>query len=273
MKKIAHTINMRKLNLTGIGRYLMAAFAFGFMTTGCEDVTPGLTDGKVDLVASLINIGLKGYAVDSVYTEFDFYQGANPRITAFRKGIIRYGDGAAPSIQWNTASPVVEYGGSSINYTYEGLRSEIMLNAYGFADNVTNRYGDGSLQSRLEYAYDAAGRLMHVRVERPGFVPEYVVYEYTDDEILIREGGLVYRISLSIRGENNAVSRQENPGYICDVLRLGGSTLTNTYAIIPDLYYQGIYGTPVNYLQVETLGIPNNFPTVTQVGNNRFFYR
>jgi hypothetical protein len=265
---------MGKLNITVISRCLMATFALGFVTTGCEEIMPELTDGKVNLVESLISVGLKGYAVDSVYTEFDFYQGASPRITAFRKGIIRYEDGAGQSIRWSAASPAIEYGGSSINYTYEGLRSEIMLNAYGFADNVTNRYDDGSLQSRLEYSYDVAGRLTHVRVERPGLLPEYAVYEYTDDEILIRDGGFVYRIPLSIRGGGNEVNKQENIGYICDVLRLGGSTLTNAYAIIPDLYYQGIYGTPVKYLPVEIESYRDgSHSSIIRVGNNHFFYR
>jgi hypothetical protein len=256
-----------------ISRYLIAVFALGFVT-GCEEITPLLTEGKVDIVNSLIKVGLKGYAIDSVYTEFDFYHGTNARITGFRKGIIRHENGTIQSIQWSYASPLVEYGGSYINYSYEGLRSEIRLNAHGFAENVTNRYSDGSLQSVLGYVYDAAGRLQYVRVERPGLEPVYVVYEYKDDAISIMEEGIVYRMPLSVQ-EDNAVKRRDNVGYICDVLRFGPSPLTKAYVIIPDLYYQGIYGTPVKYLpaeMIESRDLPNGSQSITRVGNSHFFY-
>ncbi|MDR1675146.1 MAG: hypothetical protein LBR86_01560 [Tannerella sp.] len=251
----------------------MTVFVLGLMT-GCEDITPEI-EGKVDLVESLLEIGLKGYAIDSVYTEFDFYRGTNARITGFRKGIIRHENGAIQSIQWSSASPSVEYGGSYIHYSYEGLRSEIWLNAYGFADNVMNRYSDGSLQSRLEYTYDAAGRLQYVRVERPAMEPIYVVYQYQDDAVSILEDGNVYPISLSVRDDDsNEVKKQDNVGYICDVLRFGTSPLTNI-VIIPDLYYQGIYGTPVKYLPAEMIEsrIRNGYQSVTRVGSRYFFYQ
>ncbi|MDR2765159.1 MAG: hypothetical protein LBB90_09045 [Tannerella sp.] len=241
--------------------------------TGCEEITPEI-EGKINIVDSLISIGLKGYAIDSVYTEFDFYQGTNARITGFRKGIIRQEDGVIQSIQWSNTSPTVEYGGSYINYSYEGLRSEIWLNAHGFADIVTNRNSDGSLQSSLKYVYDAAGRLQYVCVERLGLAPVYVSYEYKDDSISILEENIAYQIPLSVQKETN--KKRDNVGYICDVLRIGASPLTKAYVIIPDLYYQGIYGMPVKYLPadlIESRDLPNGTQSITRVGNSQFFYR
>ncbi|MDR1454619.1 MAG: hypothetical protein LBJ01_03110 [Tannerella sp.] len=263
----------KKISINAIGRCLITAFALWF-ATGCEDITPVLTEGKVDIVESLLDIGLKGYAIDSVYTEFEFYRGATSRITGFRKGIIRHENGAVQSIQWSSTSPTVVYGGSYIHYSHEGIQSDIMLNAYGFADDVTNRHSDGSLQSRMVYTYDAAGRLLYVRVERPGLEPVYEAYEYGDDAILIIEEGIVYPIPLSVRDGNSTV-KQENAGYICDVLRFGTSPLTR-YIIIPDLYYQGIYGTPVKYLpagMIEVRDSGNGVQSaITRVGNSHFFY-
>jgi hypothetical protein len=237
--------------------------------TGCEEITPEIKE-KVNLVESLIAVGLKGYAIDSVYTEFDFYRGANARITGFRKGIIRHENGTVQSIQWSGTSPKIEYGGSYINYSYEGLRSEIRLNAHGFAEFVTNRYSSGDLQSSLKYVYDAAGRIEYVLVERPGKEPVYVTYRYQDDSVSIQEEGIEYRIPLDM------VQRQDDAGYICDVLRFGASPLSKAYIIIPDLYYQGIYGTPVKYLpaeMIESKSLSNGTQSIIRVGNSHFFYQ
>jgi hypothetical protein len=265
---------MDRFNINAIARYLITALALGLMT-GCEEITPEIK-GKVNLVESLMKVGLKGYAIDSVYTEFEFYEGAYARITGFRKGIIRHENGTIQSIRWNGTSPSVEYGGSYINYSYEGLRSEIRLNAYGFAEFVTNRYGNGELQSCLEYVYDAAGRIQYVRVERPGKEPVYVVYQYQDDSVSILEENICYQIPLSVRDNDNTVRKQDNVGYICDVLRFGASPLSKAYVIIPDLYYQGIYGTPVKYLpaeMIESRSLSNGTKSIiTRVGNNHFFY-
>jgi hypothetical protein len=265
---------MGRFRINAIARYLISALALGLMT-GCEEITPEI-EGKVNLVESLINIGLKGYAIDSVYTEFEFYRGTYARITSFRKGIIRHENGTIQSIQWMGTSPSVEYGGSYINYSYEGLRSEIRLNAHGFAEFVTNRHGNGELQSYLTYVYDAAGRMQYVRVERPGKEPVYVIFQYQDDSVSILEESILYEIPLSIRDEGNTVRKRDNVGYICDVLRFGASPLSQAYVFIPDLYYQGIYGTPVKYLpaeMIESKSLPDGTQSITRVGNNHFFYQ
>lgn len=261
---------MDKFYFWAAGRCIMIALAC-YHITGCETITPEL-DGKVDMVGTLLDIGLKGYAVDSLYTEFDFYRGKTARISSFRKGIIHYENGQIESI----ASPSVTYGGSSIVYTYEGIQSTIMLDPHGFAEEVTNRYGNNQLHSQLFYFYTAAGYLKEVRVERPGQTPTSVIYQYDDAFISIIEDNVVRQIPLYQQGANGG-AKQENAGYVCDVLRHGGSPLTNGYAIIPDLYYQGIYGIPVKYLPAEAVEsrINPSHPSatsITRVGNWNFFY-
>ncbi|MDR2470286.1 MAG: hypothetical protein LBD27_07405 [Tannerella sp.] len=269
-----YLMNKSDTQATGYRLFLIFILA---CAVGCEEITPELTEGKVNMVESLINLGLNGYAVDSIYTEFDFYEGKSQRILHLRKGIIRHPENDAGVIQWNTSAPRLEYGGSFISYAYNGLRSEILLNAYGFAEYVTNRYGDGAFHSKLQYMYNEAGYLRLVRLERQGMDIAYISYLYEEERIIIREdpGSILYEIPLYARKEGNEIRKAENVGYVCNVLYYGNSPLTNNYVIIPDLYYDGIYGTPVKYLPEKVIEKGGSSPDkirLLRVGNCYFYY-
>lgn len=268
---------MYKSDIQATGYRLLLIFTLACVV-GCEEIAPELTEGKVNMVESLINLGLKGYAIDSVYTGFDFYEGKSQRILHLRKGIVRrHPENDADMIQWNTSAPRLEYGGSFIFYAYNGIRSEILLNAYGFAEHVTNRYADGTFHSKLQYMYNEGGYLKLVRLERQGMELAYISYLYEDERIVIKEDpeSILYEIPLYVKKEGNEVRKAENVGYVCNVLYYGNSPLTNAYVIIPDLYYDGIYGTPFRYLPDKVFEKDGNTPDKTlliRVGNCYFYY-
>ncbi|MDR3261612.1 MAG: ferredoxin [Tannerella sp.] len=255
---------------------------------GCESITPELfeydDDGeiqdnsKINIQSALVDIGIKGYAIDSIYTEFGFYQGKNVRIESLRKGVATYMNNRVETVKWDSSQPRLEYPGSTIIYTYNGIQSVIMLNAHGFAEHIINKYGDGSLQSKVDYTYDMAGYLNLVRLERPGMDYIYISYQYPDEDggVTIKEGGDVHKIPLYMQKVDGVAKKLDNVGYICNVLRYGNAPLTNTYVINPDLYYEGIYGTPIKYLPTDELieeRSINSEQSITRVGNWQFFYK
>ncbi|MDR3269757.1 MAG: hypothetical protein LBT83_11925 [Tannerella sp.] len=267
---------MDKLNTQTVIHYFIC-ICLTFCLSGCEEHTLELEgESRISIPKVLVDLGMKGYAIDSVYTEFEFYQGINVRISSFRKGIATYANGRVASVTWNATHPRVEYGGSTIIYTYDGVRSELMLNAYGFVESVTNRYGDGSLQSKIEYRYNAGGYLIQARIERLGQLPVDVFYQYSDVDgsLTIVEGADVYKVSFLTQTEGIAAA---NIGYVCNILRYANAPLTNTCVIIPDLYYSGIYGTPIKYLPddkwIERGAVIDDKSTIVRVGNSRFFYK
>jgi hypothetical protein len=247
------------------------------VVTGCDPVTVELVGGNISLQDSLEKTGLKGYAIDSAYTEFEFYKGKNVRITQLRKGIATFhADGTLESVKWTGSNPRIEYRGSAVSYSHEGLYSEITLNEYGFAEVIENRLADGTLQSRVDYYYTKnTGYLNYVRLERPGTNPVYITFKYPDSDnannVLISEPDLMSGIPL-LPVANRTL---ENTGYVCNILSYGTSPLTNTYVINPDFYYMGFYGTPMKYLPDKLIenGTVRGGSVITRIGNWRFFYR
>jgi len=254
---------------------------------GCETPTQDLIEtdeyGKtinnrnINIPASLIEFGLKGYIVDSVYTEFEYYRGKGARIASIRKGIADAENSRPLSVRWNDAHPKLSYSGSSIIYIYDGLQSDVMLNAYGFAESVTNRYVGGGLHSIVMYWYNSSGYLTNVRIERAGQEPVTVSIQYSADSgVTIYEGGEAYYLAYLRQNDDGVMKRVDNAGYICNVLSHINAPLTSAYVIIPDLYYCGIYGTPVKYLPenttIERGSTTANKAALTRIGNWQFFY-
>jgi len=76
-----------------------------------------------------------------------------------------------------------------------------------------------------------------------------------------------------------APEKLRNTGYVCNVLRAVGAPLTNQYALNPDLYYLGIYGTPVKLLPDAIIerniyrdGEGDLHSVYSRVGSDYYFY-
>jgi hypothetical protein len=258
---------MKKYYIINVWKGIACLFIF-LSIAGCEEsVTP--IPNHINLKEELAKVGVKGFAIDTVYTEFSFYN--NERIDALRKGVVADTEDDFAEVRWDANSPRIEYnGGSTITYTHNGLRSRITRDNYGFISTVENRIGSGNLHSKVDYKYHPTGYLNYVVLERPGLSPEYITFVYPDQNggITIKEAGLSYSISLQ--------SDTENIGYVCNVLRYANAPLTNTYVIDPDLYYLGLYGMPIRSLPNEEIRSGKNSVSATilsRVGNNKFFYK
>lgn len=249
----------------------------------CEEATSNLfevdengnviNNSDVNIQKSLINVGVKGYAIDSLYTEFIFNESKNPRIKAFKKGIVTFAsNGLVQSVVFNKPEANIT-NGEKLSYSYNGIKSEMVINKHGFVEEKINRYSDGSTQCQIFYRYDDRGYLKYVHLERPGKERVTIYYDYPNenDGLTIREGSSTYKILM-------AKNKLDNDGYICNVFSHARAPLTNQYVINPDLYYFGIYGTPIKYLPdsyivngvITENGIKKH--VVTRVDNYHFFY-
>lgn len=249
----------------------------------CESVTSSLLEidengntvdnADINMQKCIVDIGVKGFSIDSLYTEFVFTESKNPRIKAFRKGIATFEpNGKLKSITYNSDANIIYE--ENLSYVYNGLKSEMILNTYGFVEEKVSRYSNGQIHSRIYYRYDneKGGYLKYVHLERPGQDRVTIYYTYPDENggLTIREGTTVYRIPMT---------KNKNEGFICNVFSHAKAPLTNQYVINPDLYYFGIYGTPIKYLPdviIENGVITRNGNEehiIVKVDNYRFFYK
>lgn len=262
---------------------------------GCESVTSELIEidengnqhdnSTINIRNSLVSTGVRGYAIDSLYTEFNFSEGKYIRIISFKKGTIHYQNNVFDKdIVWNKQQPNIRYSENTI-YEHSGGKSVIEFNNSMFAESIEN-YKGGKLESVVRYRYLKSGYLNYALLERPGEQPITIRFKYPktagssesgdsptiDGGIIIDEGGKQYKINL-------AIQKFENKSYVCNVLRYANAPLTNKYVINPDLYYMGIYGVPIKYLPDEMIvnGVVTDqqgkkVSVINQVGNWKFFY-
>ena len=268
---------------------IVSLFAF-LCIVSCETVTSEfITDEEGNVVSrsdvsiqkSLIDIGVKGYAIDSLYTEFVFSEGKNPRILSFKKGIATFeSNGKLKSVKFKS-NVELKFKGSEMYYKHDnGLESEIVLNENFCIESVLNRYTDGRTHSMLSYSYyKESGYLNYIKLERVGEKLINIAFRYPDDKdgLTIQEGSKVYRISLA--KDPVSKDKMENVGYVCNVFSHVKAPLTNEYVIIPDLYYLGLYGVPIKYLPdtfiqngtVTENGVKKN--VILEADNYKFFYK
>lgn len=262
---------------------------------GCESITSDLLEvdengeiqnnSEVNIRDALVSAGVKGYAIDSLYTEFNFSEGKYVRITSLKKGVITYQDnGLVKDITWGNKDPDIKYS-EMLTYKHNGSSSKIEFNNNNFAEVIEN-YNGGKPESIVRYRYLKSGYLDYVILERLGEQQVTIYFKYPKGDgsgeygdsptikggIIINEGGKYYKINL-------AVQKIENKGYVCNVLRYANAPLTNKYVINPDLYYMGIYGVPIKYLPnvvIEngtiTEGDGTKVSVIKRVGNSMFFY-
>lgn len=233
----------------------LSAFCVLIAMTGCEVQTSDLIEidehgnrinnNGIDIETSLLNVGMKAYALDSVYTELIVEQqkSGNVKIVGFRKGVF---DDDRKRVSWDEENPKIKYG-YDYTYSYKEYEYKILsLEDHGFVEDM-EVWKDGQLYVQLKYHYNGAGYLSRVEILNKQSVV-YFLYNYLNAEkrsnsvtIIEEPEGRYYTVQLSSR-------KIENKGYVCNVLRYAGSPLTNEVIINPDLYYLGIYGTPVKYL-------------------------
>lgn len=250
----------------------------------CEEATSDLfevdengnitNNSDINIQKSLVDVGVKGYSIDSLYTEFVFTESKSPRIKAFRKGIATFeSNGKLKSIVFNNLEATIGHG-EKLSYACNGIKSEMDLNIRGFVKEKYSRYSDGRTHSKVEYRYDdASGYLQYVHLERPGEERVTIYYTYPDENggLTIREGSSVYKIRMT-------KDKLSNEGYICNVFSHTKAPLTNQYVINPDLYYMGVYGTPIKYL--PDVVMENGVTTengvkkrvIIKIDDYRFFY-
>lgn len=239
-----------------------------------------INNNEINIGTSLLDVGMNAYAEDSVYTELIMtrHKNGDAKIVGFRKGDISYYDnGTISSLSWHRNKPVIRYG-YDYTYVYNGYEYKILsLEDHGFVEDM-EIWKDGSLYVQLKYHYDRAGYLSNVYLLNMQSVV-YFKYNYRNSQnrsntitIIEQPGSREYTIRL-------APKRIENKGYICNVLRYAHSPLTNEFIINPDLYYLGIYGTPVKYLPDEAIergayrDKKGNVESVfSRVGNYKYFY-
>ncbi|MGP1421145.1 MAG: hypothetical protein ACTTKI_06125 [Tannerella sp.] len=204
-----------------------------------------INNNGIHIETSLLSVGMKAYALDSVYTELMLEQQKTGRvkIVGFRKGMIGEDQ---KQISWDKKHPHIRYG---YDYTYYDKSYEykiLSLEDHGFVEDM-EVWKDSNLYAQLKYHYDQGGYLSKVEILNKRsvvlFQYDYLNAKKRSNSITIIEEpeGRYYTVQLSSR-------KIENKGYVCNVLRYAGSPLTNEVIINPDLYYLGIYGTPVKYL-------------------------
>ncbi|MDO4704568.1 hypothetical protein [Tannerella sp.] len=231
------------------------AFCVLIVMTGCEVRSSDLIEideygnrvnnNGIDIETSLLGVGMKAYALDSIYTELMVEQQktGKPKIVGFRKGMVA---DDRKHVSWDKENPSIKYG-YDYTYSYKNYVYKILsLEDHGFVEDM-EVWKDGNLYVQLKYHYDGGGYLSRVEVLNKRSVV-YFRYNYLNAEnrsnsvtIIEEPEGRYYTVRLSSR-------KIENKGYICNVLRYAGAPLTNEAIINPDLYYLGIYGTPVKYL-------------------------
>ena len=235
-----------------------------------------INNNGIHIETSLLSVGMKAYALDSVYTELMLEQQKTGRvkIVGFRKGMI--GEDRK-HISWDKKHPRIRYG---YDYTYYDKAYEykiLSLEDHGFVEDM-EVWKDSNLYVQLRYHYDQGGYLSRVEILNKRSVIHFR-YDYLNARkrsnsitIIEEPEGRYYTVQLSSR-------KIENKGYVCNVLRYAGSPLTNEVIINPDLYYLGIYGTPVKYLPdvpIESGSYRDTKGDVrgvySRVGRYRYFY-
>ncbi len=240
------------------------SLCFLFCWMGCEVKSADLfefdengnriNNSKINIGASLLRVGMNAYANDSLYTALilEKQRSGGVKILGFRKGVVSYRrNGTIESLSWDKKNPRVQYG-YDYTYSYNGYDYKILaLEDHGFVEDM-EIWKDGNLSLQLKYYYDIAGYLVKVELLNKRstiyFYYDYRKKEKHSNSITIIEKPASRRYTIRL-----APDKLENKGYICNVLRYSQSSLINEYIINPDLYYLGIYGTPVKYLPDEAI--------------------
>ena len=204
----------------------------------------------------------------------------------FRKGTVIYDEnGAIDSIAWDWRRPEINYG-YDYRYVWDDLEYRILaLQDNGFVEDmeIWRRGKDGErdrLVAQLSYSYDYAGYVSRIEIPNLQATIRFK-YHYRDqsnyaNSITITE---VQRTDTSTYTLRLAPEKLRNTGYVCNVLRAVGAPLTNQYALNPDLYYLGIYGTPVKLLPDAIIerniyrdGEGDLHSVYSRVGSDYYFY-
>jgi len=136
------------------------------------------------------------------------------------------------------------------------------------------------LVAQLSYSYDYAGYVSRIEIPNLQATIRFK-YHYRDqsnyaNSITITE---VQRTDTSTYTLRLAPEKLRYTGHGCNVLRAVGAPLTNQYALNPDLYYLGIYGTPVKLLPDAIIerniyrdGEGDLHSVYSRVGSDYYFY-
>ena len=121
-----------------------------------------INNNGIHIETSLLSVGMKAYALDSVYTELMLEQQKTGRvkIVGFRKGMI--GEDRK-HISWDKKHPRIRYG---YDYTYYDKAYEykiLSLEDHGFVEDM-EVWKDSNLYVQLRYHYDQGGYLSRVEI-------------------------------------------------------------------------------------------------------------
>ena len=272
--------------------------SFVLLLSGCEITSSDLTEvdengnrvnnKEIRIGASLLDVGMTAYTIDTVCTELILtrQKGGAVRISGFRKGTVIYDEnGTIDSIAWDWRRPEINYG-YDYRYVWDDLEYRILsLQDNGFVEDmeIWRRGKDGErdrLVAQLSYSYDYAGYVSRIEIPNLQATIRFK-YHYRDqsnyaNSITITE---VQRTDTSTYTLRLAPEKLRNTGYVCNVLRAVGAPLTNQYALNPDLYYLGIYGTPVKLLPDAIIerniyrdGEGDLHSVYSRVGSDYYFY-
>ncbi len=279
-----------------IGYFFLLPFLL--LLAACEITSSDLTEedengnlvknSEIRIGTSLLDIGMTAYIVDSVCTELEMtrQKGGAAKITGFRKGTVVHDEnGAIDSIIWNQRQPNLRYG-YDFRYVCGDFEYRVLsLEDHGFVEDMEIwRLGKNGakdqLYAQLTYSYDYAGYISEVEI--PNLETTVLFkYHYRDrmhyaNTISVIE---VHRKDSTTYTLNLAPGKIRNTGYVCNVLRCAGSPVTNKYILNPDLYYLGLYGTPVKFLPDAIIerslyrdGIGDMHSVFSRVGSDHYFY-
>ena len=216
-----------------------------------------VNNSDIRIGTSLLDVGMTAYTLDTVCTELIMTRQKNGavQITGFRKGtVIRDENGTIDSIAWDWRRPEVRYG-YDYRYVWGDYEYRILsLEDHGFVEDmeIWKRGKNGAkdrLYAQLTYSYDYAGYISEVEIPNLQTTVRFK-YHYRNktryaNSISIIE---IHQKDTTTYTLKLAPAKIQNTGYVCNVLRYAGSPVTNEYILNPDLYYLGIYGTPVKLL-------------------------
>jgi len=287
---MTHTQDMKTTYLLLLSLMLLLA--------GCEITSSDLTEvdengnrvnnKEIRMGTSLLDVGMAAYTIDTVCTELILtrQKSGAVKISGFRKGTIVYDEnGAIDSVVWDWRQPEVSYG-YDFRYVWGDYEYKILsLQDNGFVEDMEIwRRGKGDerdrLVAQLNYSYDYAGYVS--KVEIPNMEAKILFkYHYRDqsnyaNSVSITEIRKTDTVTYTMQ---LAPGKLRNTGFVCNVLRCVGAPLTNQYVLNPDLYYLGIYGTPVKLLPDAIIerniyrdGEGDLHSVYSRVGSDYYFY-
>jgi hypothetical protein len=188
--------------------------------------------------------------------------------------VLEYGDqyGRMSLIQFQEGDYVKSREG--ILYTSQGMNCYIdtLLYEVKLASTIggsrafsVSTYKEGGVFYYVEYQFDISGKLFLAKIIIPSTgSEEWISYKYTDDNLEINEGGIIYNVPLST---------EENTGYVCNVYAFSEAPLTNKYVIHPELYFLNIYGMPIKNLPADQIvqRVGSNDNRISRVG--KYYYK